>query len=110
MESGVLMKELVSIADWKEAMASERVLVMVSKSDCDECGKSLERVVDLGFGNIRMLVLDNSEAFPLRAELDWLRKEVDVVPFWRLFVNGDVAGTVRGPNLERVRLMLFDSE
>ncbi len=104
------MKELVSIADWGEAMASERVLVMVSKSDCDECGKSLERVADLDFGNICILVLDNPEAFPLRAELDWLRIEVDVVPFWRLFVYGDVAGTVRGPNLKRVQSMLFDSE
>jgi hypothetical protein len=36
--------------------------------------------------------------------------EVDVVPFWRLFVGGEVGGTVRGPNLERVRSMLSESD
>lgn len=110
MQSGVIMKELVSIADWEEAMARERVLVMISKSDCDECETSLGGIADLGFEDVRMLVLDNPEAFPLRTELEWLRREVDVVPFWRLFIDGEVGGTVRGPNLERVRSMLSDSE
>jgi len=110
MQGGVLMKELISIIDWEEAMASERVLVMVSKSDCVECETSLGGIADLGFKDVRMLVLDNPEAFPLRTELEWLRREVDVVPFWRLFVDGEVGGTVRGPNLERVRLMMSDCE
>jgi len=104
------MKELVSIADWEEAMAGERVLVMVSKTDCDECEAALAGISFLGAEDIRILSLDNPETSHLKAELEWLSMEVDVVPFWRLFVGGEVGGTVRGPNLERVRSMLSDSE
>jgi len=106
----VIMNELVSIADWDEAMTRERVLVMVSKSDCDECEDALAGISCLGAEDVRILSLDNPEASPLKAELEWLGVEVDVVPFWRLFVGGEVGGTVRGPNLERVRSMLSESE
>jgi hypothetical protein len=105
-----IMKELVSIADWEEAMTRERVLVMVSKSDCDECEAALDGISYLGEEDVHILHLDNPESSLLRIELAWLGMEVDVVPFWRLFVGGEVSETVRGPNLERVRSMISDSE
>ncbi len=104
------MKELVSIADWAEAMSRERVLIMVSKSDCDECEAALAGISYLDEEDVCILSLDNPEAFLLKDELEWLEMEVDVVPFWRLFVGGEVGGTVRGPNLERVRSMLSESD
>jgi len=100
------LRELVTLVDWEAAMGEEVALVLVSRRDCDECVTAVKSETELGVGHLCIVDLDNPDGFRLRSELSWISKEVDVVPFWRLFLRGEDVGSVRGLNTDAVASMV----
>ncbi len=90
-------------------MGKGSMLVMVSRKSCSECVSILESEQDFQVDRVCTIDLDEPGGFEMRANIPWLWNEVDVLPFWRIFIDGKGSGTVRGADLRRVRLMIEES-
>ena len=85
------------------------MLVMVSRKSCAECVALLESEQDFQVDRVCTIDLDEPGGFDIREKIPWLWNEVDVLPFWRIFIDGREYGTARGGDLGRVRLMIEES-
>lgn len=103
------MNEIVSIDDWKTVNRMYNYLLLITKESCEDC-KEVEEYLEINNNkikeyNIKKINLDNTESKQLIDSLEWIKIEVDFVPFWSLIVDSKRIKSVRG-NIERVKEIL----
>lgn len=75
------MKELTKFEQWEELLNFGEFAVFISKSSCDSCKEIEKKIEDFEYKNIFKISLDNYGSFNLRKEINWIRKEVEILPF-----------------------------
>jgi len=99
------MNEIVSIKDWEFLNQTPKFLLLITKDSCKECRdveKNLEQINNMiKQYEVVKIKLDNENSIDLINSLDWIKKEVDFVPFWYLFIDSERITSTRG-DIEKV--------
>tara|TARA_B110000196_G_scaffold211589_1_gene181465 strand:- start:4037 stop:4381 length:345 start_codon:yes stop_codon:yes gene_type:complete len=94
------MEEIVTFDDWRIAMNDGETLILITKKSCQECIE-VESYLELNNYHVKEFIvkkisLDNPESQKLSNELKWIKKEVDIIPFWTLISSGVRISSIRG--------------
>jgi|TARA_B000000475_G_scaffold268453_1_gene260956 hypothetical protein len=94
------MEEIVTITDWKNTLLESYIVLLITKKTCQDCIE-VERYLELNNNLInsipvRKISLDNSNSKQLIEHIEWIKKEVDIIPFWTMMNLGQRLSTVRG--------------
>ena len=103
------MNEIVSINDWETVNQMSNYLLLITKESCEDC-REVEEYLEINSNkikeyNIKKINLDNMESKKMIESLEWIKIEVDFVPFWSLIVDSKRIKSVRG-NIEQVKEIL----
>jgi phage terminase large subunit-like protein len=105
----IKMNEIVSINDWETVNQMPNYLLLITKESCEDC-REVEEYLEINSNkikeyNIKKINLDNMESKKLIESLEWIKIEVDFVPFWSLIIDSKRIKSVRG-NIEQVKEIL----
>jgi len=108
------MIEILTIDNWQKILNKSEILVLVTKKSCQDCIK-VEAYLKLNNYQlddveVKKIALDNPESEKLSDYLRWIKKEVDVIPFWTLIKNGERFSTIRGGIKEAKSLITSSQE
>jgi glutaredoxin len=107
------MGEILTISHWQKILNKSEILILVTKKSCQDCIK-VEKYLELNNYQldgieVRKISLDNPESEKLSDYLKWIKKEVDVIPFWTLMSNGERFSTIRG-GIREARSLITSSQ
>ena len=94
------MEEVVTLEDWENTLIEPSIMLLITRKTCQDCvivEKFLEENNHLiNQIPVRKISLDNPDSENLIDNLEWIKKEVDVIPFWVLMNYKKHLSTVRG--------------
>ena len=94
------MTEITSITDWKKNIMDSNFLLLITKESCEDC-REVENYLEKNNNKVKHLIvnkinLDNPRSKELIDKLEWIKIEVDFVPFWTLIIESKRIKSVRG--------------
>ena len=103
------MTEITSIKDWKKNIMDSNFLLLITKESCEDC-REVERYLEnhdyrIDEYDIKKINLDNLESKKLIESMEWIKIEVDYVPFWSLIIDSIRVKSIKG-NIELVKEIL----
>lgn len=103
------MTEITSITDWKKNIKDSNFLLLITKESCEDC-REVERYLEnhdnrIDEYDIKKINLDNLESKKLIESMEWIKIEVDYVPFWSLIIDSIRIKSIKG-NIELVKEIL----
>ncbi len=105
------MKEIVTFEDWEKTLFEPFIMLLITRKTCQDCVE-VEKYLQsnnhlINQIPVRKISLDNSDSEYLINNLEWIKKEVDVIPFWVLMNYEKRLSTVRGGIKEARDLITF---
>ncbi|DAC63645.1 MAG TPA: hypothetical protein HA240_02805 [Candidatus Thalassarchaeaceae archaeon] len=105
------MKEIVTFEDWGKTLFEPFIMLLITRKTCQDCVE-VEKYLEsnnhlINQIPVRKISLDNSDSENLINNLEWIKKEVDVIPFWVLMNYEKRLSTVRGGIKEARDLTTF---
>jgi len=105
------MEEVVTLEDWENTLIEPSIMLLITRKTCQDCvivEKFLEENNHLiNQIPVRKISLDNPDSENLIDNLEWIKKEVDVIPFWVLMNYKKRLSTIRGGIKEARNLTTF---
>ena len=94
------MNEIISIYDWENINRKSDYLLLITKESCDDC-KEVEEYLEKNNNKVEHLIvnkinLENPRSKELIDKLEWIKIEVDFVPFWTLIIESKRIKSVIG--------------
>ena len=94
------MSEIISIYDWKKINRKSNYLLLITKESCEDCRKVEEYLENnnnkVKHYTVNKINLDNPKSKELIKKLEWIKIEVDFVPFWTLMIGSKRIKSIRG--------------
>ena len=105
------MKEVVTIDDWENTLSESKIILLITKKTCNDC-IIVERYLELNNYLInkipvRKISLDNPNSEIIRNQIEWINKEVDIIPFWVLLNRGKRLLSIRGDINQAMKISTF---
>ena len=96
----ITINEIISIKDWESVNRIPNYLLLITKESCEDC-REVENYLEKNNNKVEHLIvnkinLDNPRSKELIDKLEWIKIEVDFVPFWTLIIESKRIKSVRG--------------
>lgn len=106
-----MMKEIVTFEDWGNTVIEPYIMLLITRKTCQDCVNVEEYLESNNYLinqiPVRKISLDNSDSENLINNLQWIKKEVDIIPFWVLMNYKKRLSTIRGGIKEARNLTTF---
>ncbi len=96
----ITINEIITINDWETVNGTSNYLLLITKESCEDC-REVENYLEKNNNKVKHHIvnkinLDNPKSKELIKKLEWIKIEVDFVPFWTLMIGSKRIKSIRG--------------